>query len=405
VIEYLNLNNGNDLPSLTGGVTMGVNALALNATKDYIVQRLEADKLKTILFAKGKNMDLKFQVDVSITLLQIEVTSTTSLSSNRLLLIKPSGEELLPQPTSQTPFIRMYTIPIERREIGEWTMISRMSNDHIIQLNAVSEISCTSILQKEIVDSSSNISFTPLTNQPVKQETNLFVLTICENLPSDLKTGYISLIDASDATNILETLLPIRTSPTGFLSKITIPDVDFRLSTIARLQDDTMVQRQEKEIISPTSISLTIHDQPYTAVLNDNLAMNYTIYNHGQLPLVITLRTTDTLSLLPISGVLKTYTIAGLSNFNDTVKVSTVGVSEMNSNSTVITDAIVFSITTGSYEYNQAVPLYIQRESVALTNQTDYQVPPPKANGVAKNFDRSTISFILFVAGVFLNFH
>jgi hypothetical protein len=281
-------------------------------------------------------------------------------------------------------------------------MISRMNTEHTVQLNAVSNISCSSTLQKEIIGSSSNISFTPLTTQPIKKETNLFLLTICENLPSDLQTGYIDLINATDGSNILQTLSPIRVSSTGFLSKVTIPDVDFRISTTVILQDTTRIQRQEKKLISPTSISMTVDDQPYVVALNNVIAMNYTIYNHGQTQLIINLRVTDTLGLLSTSGHLKNYTVAGLSNVSDTIEVNTNNFSRIDSNSTVVTDSVIFSITTSNYEYDQFVPLYILQQNISLTNQSDYQ-QPPKSSDVVK-LGRSTIAFALSIFFVVMNY-
>ena len=108
VIEELDKSNGTDLPSITGGVTMGINPQAVNATKDYILQRLEADKLTTIIFARGTNMNLTFYVDASIRSLQIEVTAQNSLLPTGFHLYKPSGAEFLTTPTSQTPLIHSY---------------------------------------------------------------------------------------------------------------------------------------------------------------------------------------------------------------------------------------------------------------------------------------------------------
>jgi hypothetical protein len=241
-----------------------------------------------------------------------------------------------------------------------------------------------------------------LTTQPIKKETNLFLLTICENLPSDLQTGYIDLINARDGSNILETLSPILVSPTGFLSKVTIPDVDFRISATVILKDTTTIQRQEKKIISPTSISMTVDDQPYVVALNNVIAMNYTIYNHGQTQLIINLRVTDTLSLLSTSGHLKNYTVAGLSNVSDTIEVNTNDFSGIDSNSTVVTDSVIFSITIFNYEYDQSVPLYILRRNTSLTNQNGYQ-QPPKSNGVVKNFGQSKMIFLLIIFFAVMN--
>ncbi|CAF4792603.1 unnamed protein product, partial [Rotaria sp. Silwood2] len=109
VIEYLDVIDGTDLPSVTGGVMMGINDQALNATSEYIIQNLEADKMTTVIFAKGINMNVKFHVDLSIKSLKIEVTSANLLSPGNFRLIKPSGVAFIPSPTSQTSYVLLYT--------------------------------------------------------------------------------------------------------------------------------------------------------------------------------------------------------------------------------------------------------------------------------------------------------
>lgn len=396
VIDELDTNNGSSLTSITGGVTMGVNPQAVNTTKDYIIQRLSADKQAPLVFVQGINMNVTFYVDVSIQSLHIEVTAQNSLLRTGFRLFKPSGEELSLTPTSQTTFVLMYSVSIEGRNTGKWTMISNMNTEHIVQINAMTEITCSSTLQKQIIGSSSNISFTPLTTQPVRKETNLLVLTVCENLPSNLIIGRVDLIDSKDGSKILATLEPIDISSTGFLSKISIPDAAFRLSTVATLQDGTIIQRQDKQLISPTFISLSINDQPYIVSLNNALAMNYTVYNHGQTQLTITLRTTDTLGLLSKSGNVRNYTVAAMSNVMDTIRVNTTNITGIDSNSTIATDSVVFSVTALNYDYDQTVPLYILRQNISLTNQSNYQQPSPlKPSQAVKNLQLPAILIIL----------
>ncbi|CAF1566375.1 unnamed protein product [Rotaria sp. Silwood1] len=408
VIEYLDIIDGTDLPSVTGGVMMGINAEALNATSEYIIQNLEIDKMTTVIFAKGLNMNVKFHVDLSIKSLKIEVTSANFLSPGNFRLIKPSGVAVTSSPTSQTSYILLYTIPVGTTESGEWTLISSMDVDHTIQVNAISQTICSSAIQKEIIDSSSNISFTPLTNQPIKEETDLFILTICENLPSELKTGYVNLIDANNGSKVLQTLTPIQISPTGFLSRLTVPNVNFRLNTVVNLQDGTTVQRGKKEIISPTSISLSIDDQPYFVLVNNTLLINYTLYNHGQTQLTITLRVIDTMGLLSTDGFVKAYSVAAISNVSDTIAMDAINIPNMNSNSTVITNSIVFSIAALDYKYDQNAPVYIKRDDIHLTNQTDYQKPtvtPPPLDNFSMTLGSSMIHFILYMLTFFVMLH
>ena len=417
VIEYLDISDGNDLSSITGGVIMGINDQALNSTTDYIIQNLQIGQWATVVFVNGFNMNITFNVDLLATSLKIEITSRNALSSSRFRLIKPSGSVFVPTPTSTTPFILMYTIPVQESEGGAWILLSAMNTDHTIQVSVSSQATCSSTLQQGISESSSNISFTPLTDQPVRGDTNVFVLTLCENLHSSLKAGLTHLLDTKNGSRILQTLTPIESSSTGFLSKLTVPDVAFRFNTIVHLQDGTTVERSAKETISPTSISLTIDDQPYFVLENQTLTMNFTIFNHGESSLMVALRITDTLGLLSSNGILKAYNLAGSSKTSDSVAMQAHSLLDGNSNSTVTTDSVVFSIAALTYKYNQNVPVYIMRENVVLTNQTDYQqpstsTPKPTAaatstlnpNNAATNLTLTGINVILVLLALFLNY-
>ncbi|CAF4287310.1 unnamed protein product, partial [Rotaria sordida] len=103
--------------------------------------------------------------------------------------------------------------------------------------------------------------------------------------------------------------------------------------------------------------------------------MNYTLYNHGQTPLTITLRVIDTIGLLSTDGFVKAYSLVAKSNVSDTIAMNAINIPDMNSNSTVITNPVVFSIAALDYKYDQNAPVYIKRDDVHLTNQTDYQKP------------------------------
>ena len=45
------------------------------------------------------------------------------------------------------------------------------------------------------------------------------------------------VIDANDVSTIIQVLSPIQVFSTGFLSKVIVPDIDFRLSAVAQLKD------------------------------------------------------------------------------------------------------------------------------------------------------------------------
>ncbi|CAF1439252.1 unnamed protein product [Rotaria magnacalcarata] len=395
VIEDLTIIDGNDLSSITGGIIMGVNAQSLSVTQDYIINRLDIHKLKSIVFARGDRLNLTFYVDSSMKTLRIEVTSSYALTTAGLRLTKSSGEILTPIPSSQTPYVFIYTVPLEQSDVGEWNIFSPITVVHNIQLNAISNISCSATLQKQLVDSSSDLNFVALTGRPIQDEKDLFVLTICDNLPSDLITGEVHLMDTKSGSSISEILTPIRVSPNGFLSRISVPRDDFRLKTVVHLKDGSLIQRQEKRIISPTSIALSIDNQPYYVLLNETVSMNYTLYNYGQNPLRVTLRVNDALGLLSSSGILKVYDIVGNSNVSDTIEMNTRQIVDISSNTTMITDSVLFSIAGLNFEYEDKVSVYIQPIDVPLTEQTEYQ--KPSRNSAKKGSTSLLVQFILML--------
>ena len=396
VIEDLMINNGNDLSSITGGVVMGIDSQSLNATQDYIIDRLDTSKMKIIILRRGYNMNLTFYVDSSMKSLRIEVTSKTRLKATSFFLVKPSNEVFKPKLIYQTSYLLIFTVAQEILDTGEWTIVSPMNVDHTIQLNAISEISCSSSLQQEIMDRSSSKSFAQLTTQPIQGKPDILVLTICENMPSTLKNGYVYLIDANNGSNVLEILTPTETSSTGFLTRMVVPNRDFRISTITHLQDGSRVQRQQSRVFSPTRISLTIDDQPYQVILNNTLSINYTIYNYDDVKLEIVLRVTDSLGLLSSSGILKSYNLNGMSNMTDTIEMPTDKLDATDFNSTMMINSVIFSIAARDYEYDEAASVYIQEKEISLTNQTDYQQPPPQTfNSAAEKSSLWSIIFIL----------
>ncbi|CAF5139675.1 unnamed protein product, partial [Rotaria sp. Silwood1] len=107
------------------------------------------------------------------------------------------------------------------------------------------------------------------------------------------------------------------------------------------------------------------------------------------------------MGLLSTDGFVKAYAIAAISNVSDTIAMDAINIPDMNSNSTVITNSIVFSIAALDYKYDQNAPVYIKRDDIHLTNQTDYQKPtvtlPPPLDNFAMTLGSSIIHFILYM--------
>ncbi|CAF4965172.1 unnamed protein product, partial [Rotaria sp. Silwood1] len=106
------------------------------------------------------------------------------------------------------------------------------------------------------------------------------------------------------------------------------------------------------------------------------------------------------MGLLSTDGFVKAYIIAAISNLSDTIAMDAINIPDMNSNSTVITNSIVFSIAGLDYKYDQNAPVYIKRDDIHLTNQTDYQKPTvtlPPLDNFAMTLGSSMIHFILYM--------
>ncbi|CAF4708986.1 unnamed protein product [Rotaria sp. Silwood2] len=114
------------------------------------------------------------------------------------------------------------------------------------------------------------------------------------------------------------------------------------------------------------------------------------------------------MGLLSTDGFVKAYRLAAISNVSDTIAMDVINIPDMNSNTTVITNAVVFSIAALDYKYDQSTPVYIKRDDVHLTNQTDYQKPtvtPSPLDNFAMTLESSLIHFILYMLSFFVMLH
>ena len=393
-IEYLDSMENNGLSWLTGGMTVPIDPQppSLNATENYIVQRLDMSRLQRLVLGQGLTTNVVFNVDSSISSLHIEVTSLRPLSRVDFDLNKPPSTTSFPYPaTFATPFLRVYRIAVGRGDVGTWNLLLSTATEHTINVNAVSGLACSSRLQKRVRRSSSSNSCTLLTSPPVRGERDLFLLTTCENLPSSLRAARVDLIDANNASHVLQTLQPISLFPTGFVSQLTVPMVAFRLSAVIELMNGEIVQRQENQLISPTSISVTIDNQPLSVLQNEKLTLSCSIENHDERPATVVVRVNDTLGLLGTKGVRRTVTIPGLSQWKETVALDT---TRINGNASIVTDSFIVSVTSWNNVCHELAPVLIQRRAVALTNQSDYQLPS------VINAASTAISGNLFIRGI-----
>ena len=345
-IEYHDSADNNGLSWLTGGMTVPIDpqSASINAIENYLVQRLDMSRLQRLLLGQGLKKNVVFNVDSSISSLEIEVISLRPFSAVELELVAPSSASpVSPAVTFATPFLRIYRVAVGRGNTGTWTILLSTTTEHTINVNAVSELACSSRLQKRVRRSLTPNSWTLLTSPPVRGERDLFVVTTCENLPSSLRAARVDLVDANDASRVLQTLTPISIFPTGFVSQLTAPSVPFRLSAVIELMNGEVVQRQANPLISSTSISVTIDNQPLFVLQNEKLTMRFSIENHDERPATVVVRVHDTMGLLETKGISRVVTIPGLSQSKETVELDT---SRSNGNASIETDSVIVSVTS-----------------------------------------------------------
>ncbi|CAF0964599.1 unnamed protein product [Adineta ricciae] len=289
-IEALDGSDGHDIASATGGLTMGIQAGDANATAEYVMGRLaRPESILTINLPGSTN--LTFEVDDSITVINIDVSSTQLLSGS-VELIDSKGNLLKPTPIAASNFFKLYKI--QKATAGTWKLHSYYIGKHSIELSSDTSISCTTTLCE--VHKGHTLEYMPLQDTPLVNQTDLVLLTVCENLPSHITNGSVKLIN--NQGTIITELYPSTFGKNGFITSIQIPDVDFRMLTTVSLADSNKIQRQAPQLISPTTIKIDLTNQPYIITGNTTLNMTYTIYNRAQATLNITLCITDSMKLL-----------------------------------------------------------------------------------------------------------
>jgi hypothetical protein len=400
-IELLDITNNYGLTWLSGSVTMGIDSETLDATKDFISERLQSSQLQRIFIAGNSSNDIFFDVDSSMKSLRVELTAMRPFESVNIKLVTSSGVGMILAPDHAMPFIYTYHIPDLSNNTGEWSVVSTANVKHTIELNTISEIHCTLTLQEKSSRSSSDINnLTPLINSPVKYQPDLFVLTICENLPAPIETGYVNLMDSNDGSNVLQVLQPISISKTGFLSKIVIPNSPFRMSGVIRLTSGEIIQRQQKQLITPASISLVVHNQPYFVAGDNTLTISYTMINHDKKQQTISIDIYDKLGLLTNNTKLTEHTVSASYYKRITESIKMNDYHGVLSNSTIILNSLVFSASTLETNYDEVVPVYIVRNSITLSDQIDYQIPT-----IVNDSSRQSACLILIVLTLVSNKH
>lgn len=265
----------------------------------------------------------------------------------------------------------LYMWKILQPSAGAWHLkVPKLSEftTYDVQIQGKTSIFCSSTLQKEMEANADSSGYTQLTTEPII-DSDLLVLTSCENI---LYTrANISLVDI--AGNIIASYSPVESDQMEMLTKILIPRQQFRIQTIVTLANGSIIQRMEKQLISPTILSIELRNQPYILSSNQTIPMNYTIKSALSGRVSVHLQITDTLKLMGNDGIKKDLTFTNEIDGMEMISLP------MNHEETFTTDLVIFSVsmqnnrtTTYSHENEETVSIYLEFNSASTGTLLHY---------------------------------
>ena len=386
VVEILDGSSEDDFASSTGGLTIRLLEYRdTAATLAYVIRHLFPQQ--SILTITGMNMiNTTFAVDANITRLQIDLISNRGFltsTSDSFCLVDPNGISIIPELIASTVYFRLYTI--ENPNPGFWKLSTSQLYSHTVEItipetsNTSAMITCSTILSQKNKRESDN-TYAPFLTAPIVTQTDLVFVTLCNHLPLPIQSTTIELINKLGET--LSVTYTSNVTETGsIISPVMIPDTDFRVLTKIKLTDGSIIQRQSNALVSPTLISISITNQPYTLINNSITSIIFTIYNHAQETLSINICVLDTLQLLGINGTCANYTIADISSIKDTVNITidswtgennTINIDDITSGS--MTFAISATTIAGKKLKNyKKIPFYIQTQEYNDTSAEEIE--------------------------------
>ncbi|UJR38739.1 hypothetical protein I4U23_031404 [Adineta vaga] len=328
--------NGNDLASISGGLTYPITIEDRSVIAEFILRRLEWTRLQSIFMYKAKSTSGIFYIDSSINELHLDISSMGEINNiNQIELRKPDNTiYLLTQNFIRTKHLYMWKII--QPSVGIWRLTTlNLSNifNHDVQIQGKTSLICTSSLQKEIDLNVDSNGYTQLTTEPLI-DSDLLILTTCENVQP--VTVQISLID--QIGNILTNYTPYQSDQLGILTRIRVPNKSFRIQTILSLSNNEKVQRIEKQLISPTIFSIELIDQPYIVSEGETIQMNYTIRSTSKEKVTLRLQIYDILKLMGSDGIEQELTF-----INETSGTNTITLQEYNQEK-FTTDLVIFAV-------------------------------------------------------------
>jgi len=261
---------------------------------------------------------------------------------------------------------------IENPNHGLWKVLSNQSRSHKMEItipetsNASKVTTCSTTLSQQIKRELNN-AYVPLLAAPTVNQSDLVLVISCNNLPSPIQSAAVELVNKlGEIASVVVT--PDVTKTGSIILPIIIPGTDFRMLSKIKLTDGSIVQRQSNTLISPTSISISVTNQPYTLSHHSTTSITFKIYNRAQETLLIHMCVLDTLQLFHINGTCRHYTVANMSFIDDTLDIAMNTWLEQNNTKDITNEtsgSMTFSITatnsTGKElkNYNK-IPLYIQ---------------------------------------------
>lgn len=369
-ITQLDGSDKHDFATATGGFTIGIQKEDASAVAAYVLSRLQPmEVLLTISVSEPTN--ITFAVDKTIDLIKIDISATKPLSGS-IKLIDPTGAEIIPQLVANSTFFQVYQLT--NPTYGSWNILSLYSDNCTIQISGPSSVSCSTTLSEKVKRESLE-DYASLLTPPLVNQSDLFLFTICQNLPTDIQNGSITLTSLAGST--ISVLLPSKLARNGFITPIEIPNMNFRILTNIELMDNTQLQRQMTTVISPAAIGIEITNQPYTLVGNNTVNITYTISNRDDNALNITLCVTDTLQLFNESeGCVQTYFVNSMDNVTDQLTISNRFYEKgSNTTSSILTFSISApTVTTGAADTTDSIQSYSD-VTLLIESETTTSVP------------------------------
>ncbi|CAF3901108.1 unnamed protein product [Rotaria sp. Silwood2] len=324
--EILDGSVDDDLATATGGSTIGLNPYRdINATTTFVIRHLFPQHLLLSITGSGM-INRTFTVDVNITRIEIDLTSSRALFTSTFdsfHLIDPNGVSITPVLVAAGTYFQLYII--ENPCFGLWHLLSNQSYSHTVGItipetsNTSTVTACHTTLSQRIIRESNN-AYGPLLIAPTINQSDLVLITSCNNLRSSIQSATIELVNKRGET--ISVLHTSNITTTGsIILPVIIPDTDFRMLTKIKLTDNFIIERQSNALISPTSILISITNQPYTFTNNSITPITFTIYNQAQETLSIHMCVLDTLQLFGINGTCQKYTVSNMSFIHDTLNI------------------------------------------------------------------------------------